>query len=295
MIKARRKFVLIGLITILAISLFQGMAEAKNGEDKDFTFKLTGRYFDEAGISNNEGGFSVLSTTASLTYSKLTLTYSRADISWKDVDKLPFGNGKDEPFSNLHDLSLLYNDTGKISSKWRYFAAGGIASSFENEIGDYKLNVMGGLNYILSPRWSFQFGLIASYMEIKTLVIPIVGFRYRPEKDGTGFSFNLGMPEAYVSYNFTRSVAVRANLRYDVRIYKLDDDSTLEPEGYLERNNLTSGLFLDYSPTQNLKLTVGVIDAFSREWTVYNKDGDKTHDYTVDDALGGLIRLDYSF
>ena len=84
-------------------------------------------------------------------------------------------------------------------------------------------------------------------------------------------------------------------IEFNQYTYRLADDSSVEPGGFLKVEDMIAGLQLDYSPLKHLSLEASLSYTITRTFTSYDSDGNHEHEYDVDNALGGMLRLVYRF
>ncbi len=226
-----------------------------------------------------------------------SLSYEWVGYSWSNVDRLPFGNGRDDPWDNLSVLGLGYSHHGAINPRWRYFFGAGLNSSFESKICSDSLSLrgFGGVTWIYSRKLQFNFGAGGVWHKVRSQGLPVVGVIYN-QGAAEGFSVALGFPMTYLAYHFNKNWAVKSRVvEFDLDVFRLDDDSPAEPEGFLERRDLMADLGLEWTPAANLVLYVGARYYFKRELTLYDLDGDNERTFDVDDAWGGVFRVTWKF
>ena len=290
-------------VTVLAamLCMVPTLAAGDNGPGVE----VNGGYLAPAEVDDDSdddnGSFAVIDLGGTLRYfynqAVFSVGYHQKSYSWDDEDQLPFGNGRDDPWSDLKNISLGARYWDRFSEKWGWFAGAGLGSSFEEELGPLEARGSGGVSYIFSPKVSASLGAAVSYHPLRTSVFPIVGIRYNRDGGGaggegaSGFFASFGFPETGAGYRFNSSVAVRASVRYDHGIYRLADDSAVAPEGYVETSDALGGLYLDFSPRPNIEVSLGAVYAVYRSLTLYDEDEDELDDYDVDPAPGLALRL----
>ncbi len=226
---------------------------------------------------------------------QLSLGYELRDYSWDGVDRLPFGDGRADPWDRFHRLSLGARHSGQIDGQWGYFLGGSLTASFEEEIsGSLGGGVQAGLSYTPAPPWEMRLGAAISFHEVETSVLPLVGLSWNQQAE-SGPSFSLGVPQTELRYRFNPQAALSARFSFEGGISRLKDDSPVEREGYVEERDLRGGLYLELSPAPNIHLTLGGRYHFEREFNIYNKSGKNKRSYDVDDALGGVFLVKIEF
>lgn len=282
------------LLWLFLLVPHQALAESKP-EKKDWNISVQGHGAARAGFENNKGKVSVAGAESSASYKYFTLKSALQSFSWSGKDHLPFGNGRDNPWDELYEVSLDANYFGVMNKDWGYIVGAGIASMFEKETdGSMGGNVRGGLRYALSKNWRVSLGAVFSHHKIKARALPLAGIDWNREAK-TGLSASIGVPRTEIRYRHTARLATRLTLGMDSGTYRLANDSTVQKKGYVKTNGFVAGLYLDAEPFENFTITLGPRYLFGRGFTIYDKHGDKKNAYDVDEALGGVLRLEYAF
>lgn len=246
------------------------------------------------------GGFAMTSGGLSAGWRYVTVFYHHNYYNWSNVAGLPFGDGRNDPWDDLHIVGISGRYRGRITDKWGYFLNGGLFSGFEKQMGDVTVSAGGGFS--VSPFQDVRVSVGASffYHPVRTLVLPVLGLSWKRSagKHGDaaqGLSLSLGFPETSVGYRFNEKVGLRLGLVYTKGMYRLADDSPVQPRGYVETQDVMGGFFVDLTPIRPLKLSLGLgWDSF-RELTVYNKDAHQRGDFDLDAAPSMYFRLNFRF
>jgi len=294
--KLVRKVMAFALALWVLSALNLGFAAEDKQREDDLKLSVQGNHIAQADLSGSKGKFSMSQVGATVSYSKFTFSYNRRFYDWDDKAKLPFGDGRDDPWGDLSTLTLMIRHDGKLNNTWRYFMMAGAFSSFEKEMsGSYGGQGMAGFTYVLSPIWQFSFGGAMSYHPIRTRTIPVIGLNYNMGAK-TGWSGSVGYPVTQLVYRFNPTWALEVgSLGFSRSIHRLADDSKVEREGYMESERMLTGAGLEYSPVPNCKIALSMRYYFNRQMTIYDKDGNNQHDYDVDNAWGGTLSLKFDF
>lgn len=241
------------------------------------------------------GAASVLTAGTSTGWEGLEIGYEVKSFAWDKVEKLPFGNKVDNPWDTLHDLSVGYHDSYMFNDTWGILGGGQLGMAFEKEV-DSSLYGMAyaGIIYALNREWSFSLGGGVEVNHVEVSFLPLAGINFR-QAEQEGFSFSLGVPETEVRYRFNEMLAVKAAADYEGGLYRLADDSTVSKEGYASMEGAKAGLYVDFSPLENVSLVAGPEVSFMRSTTIYDNDGDKIDDHDQDAGFGGMARLEIRF
>jgi hypothetical protein len=269
-------------------------AHAQSGPD-ELAIAVQGSGYGMAEVGDDGGEVQMFESGMELSYSYFTLSVDHLAFGFKDKDKLPFGNGKDDPWEGLTSIGLHGDYHDAFDESWGWFVGGGVGAGFEQEL-DNSLEGMAyaGVSYAFTPELMVQLGVGCSLDAVEVGVLPLVGLAWRSPGD-LGFSASLGMPETSAQYRFGDDLAVRLGLGMTGGLYRLADDSPVAREGYLKLQGYKAGLYVDWSPFSNLSMSFGPECAFGNTFNIYDKDGDKLDDYDQDAAFGGMFSLKYAF
>lgn len=289
---------IIGSLTLLTmlITSIPTSAQPAGKDQNDWRLSLEFANATEANVSGDRGEVSVAGGRFSATYRYYTFSYSRREYSWGNQENLPFGNGVDDPFNGMNKLDLGIRYPGKINEKWRYIVGGGVNSSFEQEMSDsFGARAFALFSYGLTPKWRLALGAFGRYNPVRSLAMPAFGVSYN-QFAPLGLSFALGYPLTHITYKFTPQIALKYRMvQFDQFVYRLADDSTVQPGGYIETQDMMTGLTLEWRPAKNWDVNVGANYYFRRLMTFYDEDGENEKEWDVDEAWGGVLRIRYSF
>lgn len=236
------------------------------------------------------------SADTEISLSKLKIGYKYTSYQWSQPDRLPFGSGKDGPWTELHDISAGFHHSGMFNPEWGYFFGAGASSQFEKEISaSYSGSGFAGLFYNV-PEWRLciRVGGGASVNEVESEVMAMGGIEWNGFAE-TGLSIALGIPDTHIAYRFTPESRIRLGLTMNKGLYRLADDSPVEKEGYLETERFGGFLEYELKPADFCKLSLGGAFFFDREYRLYDKDGNDERVYDLDDAGGGFASISFMF
>ncbi len=304
MASCQKKF----LYVFMALSVFMTYPSASFADEplrqvylagSPINLSVAGRYIGSSDVENGHGSYSVAEYAAAIEWQGLSLTYTGRKYSWDDVAALQFGNGSDEPWETLHNISIGYNKRGVFNDTWGWFAGITGQASFEEEM-DKSFSAFGqaGLSYLFSKDWRVHFGVVAMVSYDDPLVAPFIGANYRNPKE-LGLSASIGFPASYVNYRFNEAFALRLGALMSRNSYRLADDSSVAKEGYLSEQDVTTGLYADITPNLfdkgDLSISLGLEYTMLREIEIHDSDYNSLSDTDVDDSFGGFVRLQYTF
>jgi hypothetical protein len=280
------------LPAFLLLALSPGTSEA---EDLSPTVSVEGQYTGRGDLRGDRG--SVSSSTGKVVASMLpfTLEYDVSQYSWRGTNRLPFGDKQHKPWDTLHLLSFSFDYETKISGNFGVFAEAVAFAGYEEELtGSLGANLTGGLSYEMQPGLKLNVGVSGLFHEVHSRPLPIIRLDWN-QNATQGFSASLGFPENTLAYRFNKAYALRFAQTFDDTIYRLADDSSLGHKSYLESVGVVSGLYLDYSPLPGFTGTIGAQYVLHRKFNMYDPDGNKRDTFSLDNALGGVLRLEYKF
>ncbi len=113
-------------VLLACLGLAAAAAGAEPGGLKaDLDFFSTG----EADLGGGRGAYATYSGRAELTYRGFSLSYQEYRYQWSDPGKLPFGNGRDDPWERLRRVGVGYTRHGELNQRWSYLASAGVSSA----------------------------------------------------------------------------------------------------------------------------------------------------------------------
>lgn len=294
--KTKSKIAIVGLPMVTMLFLLPQFANAQMQPGGGFQLELLSEMMFDAGFENSQAEVNILKSSANLKYSDFSVEYELNSYYWSDIAVIPFGNGIDEPWENLHKLGIGVMHRFPINNSWSVFGRAGLSTSFEKEMDNsWSWMVAGGVVHFLSMNWQFVAGAAYSQKQVDTVleIIPLAGIHWN-RFTRSGFSASVGIPITDITYRFNSDVALRLAATGCSDLYRLENNSSVEPEGYLETFAINAGLHLDVIPWENGKLSVGVQDIFCREMTIHDKDDNEEKSYDIDDSFSIDIRLTQS-
>ncbi len=289
------------LAAVLALALAWALtqppspARAGDGEPLGVRAAVHGAFTGGADVGDGDGQVAVRTAGVSLGCPVATLSYALTSYDWDDVARLPFGNGSDDPWDELHLLHLAADGHGMLDAHWGWFAGGAVGAGWEEELdGSGFLALSGGALYVVDEDLSLRLGLAARLHRVGLRLLPAVGLDWRTA-DAPGFSASVGAPESWLRWRFDPAWAMRLGAFIDGGIWRLKDGSPVADGGYVDNFGIVAALVADWSPLPGLTLSFGPDYHFARSLTVYDDDGDRRDDYDVDPAPGGSAALRWTF
>jgi len=249
----------------------------------------------------DEGG-NVAVTTAQVElqlFDLLTLGYERRHFAWQDVGDLEFGNGDDDPWTDLHTLSAGIDGHYELTEELTAFGALGVSSSFEEEMDDsFTYSAQAGLSYSLSSAFTLRGGAVLTVGK-STSVLPFGGLDWTQqpghEREYPYLSATLGVPRTVLRLHAQPGLTFAAYGAMDHGSWRLADDSAVEPAGYVSFTSYVAGLSTEYSPLEGLSLSMQAEYHMGREITVSDEDDDNDDTWDVDPGLGLGLGASYRF
>ncbi|WP_146164876.1 hypothetical protein [Desulfonatronum sp. SC1] len=262
---------------------------------------VSGYHLFNSAFKDDQGKISVTQTRADASWSRISLGWHSNWYSWEDKNALPFGNGQDAPWDSLHVLTFMVNQRGLLSQRWSYFVQGAIRSGFEKEVSrSVGVAANGGLVYAWSEDWTVGLGGFVgvdpttkfAFSSTFAMAGPFVQYR---NSRAPGFSGRLGFPKSELRYTVSPVWSTWLGFGVNSDTYRLADDSTVMPRGYVRSRMFTTGLYLDVTPSPTLLLRFGPTYNFSRRLEVYDSGGDKRRSHDLDATLGFEAKVSWSF
>lgn len=249
-----------------------------------------------AEFENDRGEMAMAKAGARIAYQGFSLDYSVTGFTWDDESRLPFGSGNDAPWDRFHQVALQADHSGELGKGWGYFAGAKAGAAYEKEMDDsFSLEAFGGLSYGFSESLTASAGVMAGVDAIRASVLPMLNIAWDGRENGRGWYATLGVPETSLGYAFGKALQVHADLGMDGATYRLADDSSVRRKGYVKLEGMQARLMADYSPAEDLTLSLGPTYDFARSLKFYNKDGDEQGSYDLGGALGVAAAIRYAF
>ncbi len=227
-------------------------------------------------------------------YKWFTFAYTRSDYDWSSVSNTGISHGRN-PWDTLHHLSLDAAFDGYLSESVDWFAGVTLLSGFESQVWDsFSLAPRAGLSFRATPDLKFNLGATGIIAPAHSMLLPLLGVEWRDAYD-MGLSAKVGFPATQVQYRFNDMAAARLSAKWSRNLYRLASDSSVARKGYMEEESITSGAYLDLTPLDHLKFTVGAEMMAWRSMRIYDKDGDKMSKTDMDPSVGAVFRASYNF
>lgn len=247
----------------------------------------------EADVEDDRGEVAVTRFLAGASYGPASLRYVRDVYQWSDASNLPLGDGSDDPWDSLQLLTLGISSHEFITPEWGWFGNLNLLAGYEDEFGGLGAAAGGGAIWNASKTVQVRVGAMASVSPVGLVLLPVLGVDINRQAE-KGWSAALGMPVTEVRYRWSPRWATRVGASYDTSTYRLADDSTVEPEGYVSSSAIVTGLYQDYSAGA-LTCTLGLEYRTLRSLDVYNEDGEHRNAYGLGAAPGIVARLGWAF
>ncbi|MCP5467899.1 MAG: hypothetical protein H7A32_01355 [Deltaproteobacteria bacterium] len=169
--------------------------------------------------------------------------------------------------NNIHDFSMLDDSIMgqgmrlrfgpslliKVSDHWSTYLA--FYPNFSLEYGadwgkSFRYSSVAFASYRFNPKIALRFGVlvIGSRPEAQTLIIPIIGFEWKPNK-----KWELGIggvtdgPGIYTSYRINKKLQLRADASWVLHEFRLDNEGLI-PGGVLEDMQVPIHIGVIYEP-----------------------------------------------
>jgi len=267
-------------------SLLEQIAQPKVTFQSDF--------LSDAKFEGYEGSVKTYKQKIQINNEMFGFSYSRWDFDWNDASDLPFYRGK-TPIDSMNRIKLFANWPLRISDEWFMLNSVNVNATYEDEMSDsYGAGITSFFSYKIDDDHSIQIGAFANYHSVKTLALPVIGYSYRA-RETDGLKMVIGFPRAYIGYQLNPEILINAGMVYSQAVIRLSDESGIEPEGYSEAKDFQANLGFRYEINKHFELSVDLLYAFKRDFTVYDRNADEVDSYSIDPSFGGIIKLKYLF
>lgn len=255
---------------------------------------LNSSYLSSADVDGG-GGVDVTKNTVRFNNMLGGISYTNWRFDWRDIEKLPFGDNTKAPIREMHRFGANLNVAYPMNDTWFFLAQVSANSTYEKETSDsYGGGFFAFASYKLDDDHTFQFGAFANYHPIKTLALPVMSYSYRARKTD-GLQVVFGFPRTYIGYHLNHELLLRFGGLYSQSVIRLSDASTIERGGYVEAKDYMSSLGFAYDLSESLRLDADLLYSLTREFNLFDNDGAKTTEHSVDPSLGLNFRITYIF
>ena len=250
-----------------------------------------------ANVDGTDGETNINGYYATVKLSKLAFGYRYAGYEWENTDELPFGNGRDDPWKQLHKIFVSTGHDVMLGEYVGFFFNLRGFAQFEEETDD-SFGGTGFAGLVLNlPEGQLRFRLGAEgvYHDIETSVHPYGSIDWNVDAP-VGPSLSLGWPESAFRYRFDEYTEIELGCDAIFKdYYRLADQSPVKKQGYLEIKEYDAAIAFKFFPIEFLELKAGVNYKFEREYTIYDSDGENEKDYETDNAWGGFLAVTLQF
>ncbi len=292
------KKIVLSILLIFVMNLHAQESKLKKGVLERMVqpkISLDSSYLSSADVSGSEGSVGVAKNSVKINNAFAEVSYSNWSFAWDDIDRLPFGNGVDDPIKQMHSVKVGVKIPFPISDKWFLLTSLSVNSTFEKEMDDsYGAGVFGFASYRLDQDHSIQMGAFANYHPISTLVLPVMSYSYRA-RQRDGFQLVLGFPRAYVGYYVSDKMLLRSGMIFSQSVIRLSDSSVVESGGYIEAKDYMGNMGVSYEFSSKFTLDVNFLYSLKRDFIIYNSAGAEESKYSIDPSMGVNLRLKYLF
>lgn len=274
------------------------LAAEEKSEGNDAVGVSTKLFLERVGQAQEGGSnrsFGYTSVEAEFEWQFLTFEIDHRMYDWEMATYTESSLGN-EPWEKLTRIAPGVQYFTELSGEWSVWAKFMAYSGFEDEMSadswTYSPQVVGFYHPELPL--TLYGGLGIRYHSVDAVVYPIFGVVWGVNSK-KGFSGNVGFPDTEVRYGLTEKTAIKCTFEWDIRVYRLSNDSDLAPEGYLRVEDIIPGVQITYEPVNGLTVYVGVRGYFRRQLTVFNQDEHEMDEDDVEDSWASILGFDYSF
>lgn len=253
------------------------------------------RFLNSTGLVDTGGQFAFNANKISISNLFASFDYERWGLDWKEVDKLPFGDGRNQPVEQMHSVRLAGRYMHRHNSNLLWLNTLGVSATYEKDQNDslsYSLFSMWIRQ--LDKGWALSYGLSVNYHPVRTRVLPVAGFSYRMHAP-LGWSGTLGYPRSYVAYGFSPTWQVNAGVVNNSVVAKLAKDSRLSENGYAEINAWQANLALKYQPSAQWSIETGLRYSPKYAFSVFDAQGRRDATYQMNRTAGAALTFSYQF
>lgn len=255
-------FIFVPAIWVKAQAAASGTLEVEAGLNHAF----------KAGIKDSDASVSRTRYGFRASCSHFTLGYDYTRYSWDNHQDLGLTGNSLTPWDDMHYLFLTANRNILLSQEWMLNLGGGISSAFEREMSDsFGLAARVMFFRLFESGWSAGIGLAGACHPVRSIVLPALSLGYGSPRD-PGLSFRIGFPATEMRYVFTDTLALRAGADFNVRAYRLKNDSQVAEKGYFREQAVKLSLDAEIRPMKNMTLSMGPYFLLAREWKIYDQD-----------------------
>jgi hypothetical protein len=251
----------------------------------DFSVERTAR----ADIDGTGASVAVTEYSAGLSWQFLLIDVDHRENNWRAGSDLGSAPGRD-PWGSLTRIAPGLQYYGEFSGQWAIWAKLVAIAGFEDTISSrswtYNPQLVGF--YMPRERLKLYGGIGALYHPVDPVVYPVLGVAWNMDSR-SGLSGAIGFPETMLRYHFNEQLAMKVDFQWDIRVYRLAEDNTLAPDGYVRTEDLNPGLHLEYSLTESMMLTTGVRRLMDRGLTIFDRIENERADHDVQDGWSFLV------
>lgn len=181
--------------------------------------------------------------------------------------------GDPKPFNDLYETSAGLQLASRASERLTWIGGLEITMAGEDLVDptdSLMVGGLGGVQYALNDEVDFSFGLAGeSRLEDDAWVMPFFGFDWRPS-DSTRFSIHGS--ELRVERDLGENWTVRAGAVYDIRQYRLNDESAVAG-GVFRDEEIRATVGLDWQASQAGRLSLELGQVMWNELSVIDASG----------------------
>ncbi len=232
--------------------------------------------------------------TAGLRWFFLFLRLNHREYDWR-IDPDGSGGEKFPPWESLTALTpgfSYYRGIGESSGVIvNLFGTYG----FEEELssGTLSYNTQAFVLWAYRPRVTLFTGVGMRYHPVSSSFYPMLGFSWEGDA-GSGFYGFLGNPSV-LGYRLNDSTAFNLNVESENWIYRLSEENSVSPRGYLRDSDWKISVSVEKGLTENLTLSAGISRFLDRSISIYDREGDRTGSADIESGFSFNAGMSYSF
>lgn len=219
----------------------------------------------------------------------LEYEYSAYEFS----DATGFIEGADEPWSDVHRISLSALYAAQVSARWGWIvgASGTFAGEEGAEFSDSLTGaIFGGPRYSFTPDLTLGFGAaVRTRLEDSPLVLPFVQLDW---KFADRWTLSTTGPGVVLGFQPNERWTLSAGVGWELRDFRLDDDGDL-PGGVVSEERFPISFGILFKATDQIRIGLGAGVYVGQNFEVENEDGDEIAD--IDADATPFLSLEFSY
>lgn len=266
--------------------------EGDKGKRTVISINMSMEQVERADIDGTAASMEYTEFSAGLEWRFLFFDIDHRIYDWQNSEIL----GIVDPFEGLTRIATGVQYYQEFADKWAVWIKGAVIAGFEDDLASESLtyNPQVVTFYLPTRQISLFCGVGMLYHPVDQIVYPVVGVTWNMDSK-KGLSGALGFPETILRYGLNEKTALKFDFQSDNRMYQLAQDNKSASEGYIQVENFTSGLHLEYEPLKGLILSGGVRRYFGRNLKIFDHEEQELTSNEVSESWAYLLGVNYKF